>query len=338
MERVTLEDVAREAGVSRNTVSCALRNSGRVAAATRKRILALAEAMRYRPDPLVSAHMQNLRSRQKHQTQINLAFLHAFDAPDAWQKLDFCLQLYGGAREHAEKLGFELDAVWARQPGLGPERLGSILRARGVQGVLAAPLPLGQHRLPLDWGQFAGAALGFSLTEPALHRAGTHQIHSILTALQELDHLGYHRLGVLVSPSSDRQVDFAWTAGLAMASRFRPARKALKCLRTETPIPAQIDAWLRKYSLDAVVNAGVAGLGDALQSLNRRVPEDIGLVSLLGSPPTATVLRDWETIGAAAIDLIVGQLFRNERGVPLKPKTVLIEGTWRPGSTVRYQP
>lgn len=40
-------------------------------------------------------------------------------------------------------------------------------------------------------------------------------------------------------------------------------------------------------------------------------------------------------VGAARIDLIDAQLRRNERGVPQFPKTLLIQGHWVPGPTVR---
>jgi hypothetical protein len=43
--------------------------------------------------------------------------------------------------------------------------------------------------------------------------------------------------------------------------------------------------------------------------------------------------QDNERVGAAAVDLVVEQLHGNNYGVPANPKTVLIEGHWRPGRT-----
>ena len=41
-----------------------------------------------------------------------------------------------------------------------------------------------------------------------------------------------------------------------------------------------------------------------------------------------------DEIGAAAVDLLVGQLARNELGVPENARVVMLEGDWIPGSTL----
>jgi hypothetical protein len=40
-------------------------------------------------------------------------------------------------------------------------------------------------------------------------------------------------------------------------------------------------------------------------------------------------------IAANAVDLVIGQLYRNERDVPSEPKKLLFEGHWVEGPTVR---
>jgi hypothetical protein len=42
-----------------------------------------------------------------------------------------------------------------------------------------------------------------------------------------------------------------------------------------------------------------------------------------------------ENAGAAAVDLVIERLMTNDLGIPALPKTVLTQGAWRDGSTLR---
>ncbi len=60
MRRVTIDDIAREAGVSKTSVSFAFNNPERLSAATLQHILQVAEELGYTPDPTAS----NLKTRR----------------------------------------------------------------------------------------------------------------------------------------------------------------------------------------------------------------------------------------------------------------------------------
>lgn len=74
-----------------------------------------------------------------------------------------------------------------------------------------------------------------------------------------------------------------------------------------------------------------------LREIGLKVPEDIALASLYttrtdGSLAGINPLPHIQ--GAAAVDLLVSQLMRNEVGVPNNFKRVLIRGVWVPGKSV----
>ncbi|MFK7801568.1 MAG: LacI family DNA-binding transcriptional regulator [Anaerolineae bacterium] len=54
-QKVTIDDVARAAGVSKQTVSRAINNKGEISTRTRERILALVKEMEYRPNRMAQA-------------------------------------------------------------------------------------------------------------------------------------------------------------------------------------------------------------------------------------------------------------------------------------------
>ena len=55
------------------------------------------------------------------------------------------------------------------------------------------------------------------------------------------------------------------------------------------------------------------------------------------SGPISGIYQNGPAIGTAGADSLVAMLARNERGVPELPRTVLIQGDWAPGTTVRKQ-
>ena len=59
----------------------------------------------------------------------------------------------------------------------------------------------------------------------------------------------------------------------------------------------------------------------------------MGLVPELAMQPG--ILCDASFLGTCAVDLVDAQLRRNERGVPPKQKSVLVNGIWNEGTTLR---
>lgn len=94
--------------------------------------------------------------------------------------------------------------------------------------------------------------------------------------------------------------------------------------------------WVRRSRADAVIGTDSRVLG-WLKRAGLRVPDDVAYADLDVSSADGTmagIYQDAEGIGAAALDLVAGQLLRHERGLPDKPKAVLIESRWVGGATV----
>ena len=97
------------------------------------------------------------------------------------------------------------------------------------------------------------------------------------------------------------------------------------------------ETWYERYKPDSIVCIH-EDIKDWLAAIKVRVPQDVGLIHLDRTPD----LTDWagmnqhnDMVGAAAIDLVVGQLHRNECGIPEFPKCVMIESSWVSGKTVK---
>lgn len=339
----TIRELAKLAGVSRTTVSMALRNSPRISLAMREKIARLAEERGYQRDPVVSALMNQLRTTRKVRSVEKIAYLTFWDSAEGWRENVNENGYFQGASARAEHLGYEVEAFWARQPGMTSSRLSRILYARGIRGVLIAPLPRVLGHVTLDWRYFAAAALSLTILKPDLHRA-SHDYHAgMQLALHSLKKLGYRRPGFANMSVFDKRTKHGWLSGFLtyqhqLAHQFQIPPLLVPGIRHHDEWDRDRYArWLEKWKPDAVVCNTEQPLHLA-RELGYRVPGDLGFASLHKlriEDPWAGVDRQSEEIGAAGVDLVVGQLQNNEFGLPACPKTVMINSIWQDGPTVR---
>lgn len=332
----TMQQIADAAGVSRMAVSLALRNSPKISAPTRQRIREIAEQLGYRPNPLVSALMTQLRHGKEVVRPSTIAYLTAHAEEGGWRQPGPFIEFNNGARRRAEALGYTLEEWWLHKPGITPQRFCNILYTRNIHGLLVAPLPPGGCDLPLDWPHFAAATIGYSVSL-GMHRASNDQYGSISCALRELTKLGYKRIGLAISAESDQRVKHYWSAGMLVQQQQIAPEDRVPSLLATGSFPGAFVEWFKSHRPEAVLSLSEKVL-EVLRDLGANAPQDVGFAHLAlsaGELEWAGVNQNSELVGAAAIDLIDAQLRLNERNLPRYPKTVLIPGEWVPGPTVR---
>ncbi|HEY9250416.1 MAG TPA: LacI family DNA-binding transcriptional regulator [Rariglobus sp.] len=338
MKRVSMQDIADAAGVSRMAVSYALRNNPKVPAETRRRIQKIAEQKGYRPDPLIqrlSVHLANAR-RSPHAGCIG--YITSDLTKSAWQWIPAYRTAFNALVERAEQLGYRIEEFWLGEPGMTAVKLSRILTHRGVAGIIIAPMPGGVKPPRLKWADFASVALGYSMRAPAVHRVVNHQLHTGLEAIRQLQALGYQRIGLCVSRDQNDRVDNAWLH----AMRFHHSRVTVS-RRVAPHVPDEftregILRWVADELPDCLLVQDQS-VRSYLLSAGYRVPADMGVVMLdhnaANEPDFAGMNQRHDKIGSACADLLVAQIHRNEKGLPAAPLTVMIDGVWVPGATVK---
>lgn len=321
--RITLRQIARAARVSLMTVSYALRDRPEVSAAERARVQQIARKLGYRPDPLLTHLMQHLRSHRKVKTTANLAVLTTLDA-------NFVRRLLEGASVRAERLGYHLDRIDLKPFLDNPRSLTRMLQSRGVSGVLLAPASdPASYRTLLDWSQFASVAMTYSIFEPHVHRVVTHHFDNALTAFSLLREKGFRRIGLAMTG------DMEWRANHSYSGAyFRLAHDGLTtfpALLLDQPSPKAIRQWFSRHKPEAVVATNANHLTEIIRPcLTARDCKRVAFICLDHdrTHPISGIDQIFETIGSHAIDGLVAQLHRNERGLPANPTVTMVEGRW----------
>jgi DNA-binding LacI/PurR family transcriptional regulator len=338
--RPSLTTIARAAGVSAMTVSRALRGGGEVAAETSERIRRIADRLGYRPNPLVQALMEQVREKRVQDGGTVIAWLLPKVDEPGWGRQEWLRRLAQGATARARSGGFRLEIVAWQRAEMADSRLDQILKSRGIRGVVVGPLARAGETVRLDWSHYAAAATGASLAGPRLHRVRHHAYHSVQLALEQLRLAGRKRIGLVLSRQSATRVDFFWQAGFLLAPREAPYGERVDLIHE--PDVVERDAflrWVRRMQPDGLMFLEPR-VYPWLREAGIAIPETIALADLnRGSEPVemAGVDQELEAVGAAAADLVIEQLYRNETGVPARPKDVLIEGIWVPGRTAAGQ-
>jgi len=338
--RITQSDIARKARVTQTTVSLALRGHASVSVATRRRILALAAKMGYRPDPVLASLVAYRRTTRQATFQGVLAWVTNYPTEDGWcngQQVGY----FQGAEQRAKELGYVLKTIWLRQPGVKPDRLRQILQTRGIQGLLLAPQPEPHMSVDLDWSQFSAVAFGYTLQRPQLHAVTNHQFRNMAHLIRRLHEFGYGRVGFAMPASQDERVVNNYLGGYLVEQQKLKRADRVPYLLEQQFSSEIFRRWLRRHAPQVVVtDLGTAARVQAwLEEWGWKMPQRVG-IALPNVPFVGTSYAGIDEIpllvGATAIDVVVGMIHRNERGVPAHPRYILIEGRWRDGASLTH--
>ena len=329
--RVSMHEVAKLAGVSRSAVSLALKGHPSIPSVTRERVKTAALRLGYRKNPLVAALMSVRRTGATNPTaRASLAFLSSHVPPDSWRQAATHGRFHAAATARALERGFSLDEFSLGDPTMRPERVGALLRARGIHGLLVAPLPGEQTTLHFDIRDFATVGLGTSVKDPVIDRVADDHFHGAQLAFEHCLALGYRRIGLTLAANVSRRLEHRWWAGFLVAQQQMAPRARFPALMPETreEIPPQLNAWISRHRLDAVIFTIRNQEGVAC------APAPVGLVSLSvhdGSGKVAGIRQNERRVGEDAIDLLVEKLHRWETGASLPPRLHLVRGEWSEG-------
>lgn len=319
--RVSIRDVAREAGVSVTTVSHALNNKGRLSPETRRKVHEIAEHLGYRPNPAA-------RSLVSGRTGLIAAMVSLPDEPRVeFTDFNYYTELIGAVTGAAVARDYALvvapparsGLVWERVPldgvividPIDGEMALPILRSRGVPFVTAGRDPRGHERDAVVAGD------------------------DILATRDVLDHLadsGARRVALISIPpvvASSRDAFTAYHDWCAERGQepmaARPPLHDL-VLRTQSTLVGVVQEMLRRPEPPDAIFAPIERLGVgvalSLKAAGLRIPQDVLLATTHDAglaaafdPPLTTLGWDYKEYGQKACDLLL-DLVEGRRQAP----------------------
>ncbi len=333
----TQKTIATDLGISVATVSRALRNDPRISTEMKERVHKAAAELGYKPNPLVSALMERVRSGRKLEFRGTIAVITDQVDSDGWRKNRPTHRLiYEGAKRRAEEFGYLLEEFSILDFAPEGRRLSQVLVNRGIQGIYITP-GIGQQKIALEWEHFSPVTSGYSLIEPVVCRVCFAIFEACRIACDELMARGYRRIGFHLHTSHDLSTDHRYRASYLLFQDMFPIENRLPINIANERDKGQFFQWLEKEQPDAVVS-GNQFVIDWIREAGLKCPDDFGYVDMDWVPEkgdVAGVYHNPELIGAVVVDNIIAQINRNESGIPTHPRRTLIHAKWIDGPTIR---
>jgi LacI family transcriptional regulator len=172
---------------------------------------------------------------------------------------------------------------------------------------------------------------------PELHSVCPDHYGSMFALLTLLARRGYRRPGLLLQRQRDERV------GRRQSAAFRAFQTEDQ--RTEhippliTPGYRELEenfaGWFREHQPDVVLSHFPETRAWISASSPRRHSDFVLLNTLHQKQPCAALDLQPRIIGARAVEMVVGQILRNDFGVPSWPSRTTVPAKWIEGPTVR---
>ena len=340
-EKITIRDIAKVCGVSRTTVSAALRGASGVSNEQRDRIQSIARDMGYVRDLKVAQVMSHIASSGAESYLRRIAMVSAPEVQGAppWSRNGLMNRFYNGVKRRAEQLGCGFEAFWMAEPGMNNRRLQEIIYSRGIDGIVLM-LDYGKDptRIEFDFEQFAVSVIGRSLEWPHLYSAEGDLHQGMLLAMNQAKNYGYKRPGLMLRESSSKRAEHSWEAAYYFAQSQLPIEDRIPVCTFGFEDTSSIPEWFKAHRPDVIIGHEPPGL-KLLDYYEIEVPKEVAFIALEMHDPNSEVAGvdiQPEGIAAAAVDLLAEQFRKNLHGLPEHPETVLVKCEWHDGKTLPF--
>lgn len=338
---MSMRRIAQLAGVSKSTVSLVFANSPTIPDATKRRVLRIARQLGYRRDAKLTELMSRLRLSRSPERAACFGVISFYDSVRPWANSEHHKRIYQAMTRRADALGYRLEPLWLREPGMTLRRFRSVLDTRGIEGLLCFGSPRFDEAFPSELNRYAIVNLGLSI-KASLHRVINHAYDDTWRALTEVRNRGYRKPGLVLSYYEDERSGYARSSAyLGWFERVLGRPADIPVLRMNQMEEARARAWLEQHSPDVVVVVHsvdvIREFVALLERLGLHVPRHVGVAAIsqvLRGSGFSGLEENQRLMGEWAVELLIARIVNRDLGVPAHPRIETVPGLWVEGGTL----
>ncbi len=322
-KKVTIRDVAAQAGVSHQTVSRVLNESEHVLPETRERVLNAMRALGYRPNAIA----RSLAAGQSH--------LLGCIAQNLTDYTFACI--IEGAERYAREFGYYLLSASAEDETSFKQLIEQLVRSGRIDGLMVTQPYLDQRFQYLP-GEIPVVVVGARARESGLCSVMVDNAGGTRQALEHLLALGHRQIAMITGPCVEDCVldrNEAYQNLLKTTEIGSDPRYRYEGDWSASSGYAAVKDWLAQglpfTAIFAQNDRMAIGAIHALHEQGKRVPEDVSVVgfddmplSAYFDPPLTTVRQDFHALGREAARLLLQALENEACSVEVSVPTELV--------------
>ncbi|MEM6822537.1 MAG: LacI family DNA-binding transcriptional regulator [Verrucomicrobiota bacterium] len=333
-KRISQAEIAKELGVSKGTVSLVLRGIGNFSEETQDKIRRLAREKGYVPDPMLGALSAYRKKGEQQPFMGTLGFL----LPNRGPMGGFLGSLWRQGQKRAVRLGYRLERFSMDISEMSPTRLGDVLQARGIRGLIVGQKLGSPFWDEFAWDKFASISVtrvNAALPMDMVNHDATNSSHYVWN---ECVKRGYRRLMVFLNRESDQNIQRRFSNTFLGLHRDHPETFIEEPIQYTDILKSSLKAdWIKRHRPDAIICHDEDAVS-SIQSSTSIATTKLSIACLSLQTTTSDFSGVHHPRGEtmdATLALLDHKIRHDVVGLPKHKRTVLLEGKWIDGKSLR---
>lgn len=337
-KRINIFDVAKKAGVSKSTVSLAMKGSPLLRRKTLLHVQSIAREMGYRPNMIFSIMGSGNKRKKNQANRLMIAFLHDNPGPNSREPSDFRF-----LPQIARDYGYGID-VFNLFNFKSAEQLEKILYHRGYAAVIIGRIINPKSvAYSLELKNFSVVSNTNTLWNNNFHRVSGDVFKAVQISWDKTYNAGYRKIGAAILKHNPEVPDdqLRLAAVLERQNHYAGQIEKIPPYLGKSGDNKAFLEWFHEYKPDAVIGFHIGQYYILKENIPAKIFNQIGFASLIvqtndkWARPISGVIHQEKEVAQVTIFILDQEIRNRIQGKPQNVMHISLFPKWHKGKTLQ---